>query len=72
MARKIKPCEFCEIEGPTGDADTVDQLSISIEVYPYNNFISFSVVGVDSEEREVELMYEVPMNYCPNCGRKLI
>lgn len=69
MPRAVKPCEFCSMEG-TIDTDEFGQLQSTVEVYPDNNYIGFSVVGLQ-EDKEVEIMYEVPMNYCPSCGRKL-
>lgn len=70
MARKTKPCEFCEFEG-NYIIENVDNLSLTVEVYPWEEFIGVSLVGVSRDEKEVELMYQLPMHYCPNCGRKL-
>lgn len=68
--RKKTPCEFCEFEGNYINED-VDSLSLTVEVYPEEEFIGVSLVGVSKDEKEVELMYQLPMHYCPNCGRKL-
>lgn len=67
---KKKPCEFCEMEDNIAE-DTVDNLQLSIESYPYNNFIGICLTGLDTNEHEVEINFEIPLNYCPNCGRKL-
>lgn len=66
---RAKPCEFCEMEG-TVNTDEFGQLQSTVEVYPDNNFIMFGVVGL-LDDKEVDISYELPMNYCPNCGRKL-
>lgn len=70
MPRAVKPCEFCSMEG-IADTAEFGQLQSSVEVYPDNGFIGFNVVGI-LDDKEVEVMYEVPMNFCPNCGRKLM
>lgn len=70
MPRATKPCDFCSMEG-VAETDEFGQLQSSVEVYPENGYIVFSVVGL-LEEKEVENIYEVPMNFCPNCGRKLM
>lgn len=67
---KKKPCEFCEMEGNIAE-DAVNNLQLTIESYPYNNFIGICLTGLDANEREVEINFEIPLNYCPNCGRKL-
>lgn len=71
--KKQGPCEYCEDEGTVFSEDVSSDLnlSLSVESYPENNFIDVSLVGVSPEEREININWEIPMNYCPKCGRRL-
>ena len=71
MARKRKPCEWCEedifsdyIEGRWG-------YCLWYEVYPFNNHITVISQAQDEEGEMIEASVEIPMNFCPNCGRDL-
>ena len=70
MARK-KPCEWCEREQIYKVAEARN-VSGQIEIYPDNCFMAFWVQGMnDDGELKAEESIDIPMNYCPNCGRKL-
>lgn len=70
MARR-KPCEFCEDD----NWDTYDEnkkgLSLYVEIYPMNNMIGITAYANDECGEVIEESITLPMNYCPNCGRKL-
>ena len=69
MAKK-KPCEYCEDEqwncweGKNGH-------QLNVEIYPDMGYIGISSYGNDENGEADELIADIPMNYCPNCGRKL-
>ena len=70
MARKRKPCEFCEEEQI--DNIILKNAFAQVEIYPYNNLISFSVTSQDDDgamNGEDDFSFE--MNWCPVCGRKV-
>lgn len=68
---KKKPCEFCEQETvDTQEGSTGHQLTM--EIYPENGFISVFSFADDGSGESNELHYDLPLNYCPNCGRKLV
>ena len=70
MARKTKPCAFCEDEHwHTEDAPNGHQLHL--EIYPFNEVISIQSFARDESGETTELSMRVEMNYCPVCGRKL-
>lgn len=70
MARKKKPCEFCEGDWDTNQ-DEVNGHQLCVEVYPENNFIGITSFALDEVGDTTELTADIPLNYCPNCGRKL-
>ena len=74
MARK-KPCEWCDGEKFIAlvDADKIKNVDACLEIYPDNGFMGIDIDGIN-DEGEITLSenrYEIPMHYCPNCGRKL-
>ena len=72
MARKKKPCEWCESENFVHIAEGDKNVEAVIEIYPDQCFIGISVVGINDEgETTSEKDVDIPMNFCPNCGRKL-
>lgn len=72
MARKKKPCEFCNQETILRLAEECRNVDAVAEIYPDNGFMSVSVHGINDEgETTGEHEIEIPLNYCPNCGRKL-
>ena len=71
MARK-KPCEWCG-EDQIYQVVEAQNVSGQVEVYPDNGVIAFWVQGMnDDGELKTEESMDIPMNYCPNCGRKLM
>ena len=72
MARRTKPCEFCA-EETFGAPDVLRNAEVYLEVYPDVGHIAFTVFS-KSDDGEVngEAQYSLPMEYCPNCGRKLV
>lgn len=73
MAKKA-PCEYCEIESwqNLADEDGVEPEhgQATVELYPGN--ILAVTVDMPREDGECdELRWQMPMHYCPNCGRRL-
>lgn len=71
MSRKIKPCEYCEDDWTTEYKEHRNGYCIWAEFYPFNSLIAFMAQANDEEGEMIEDAIEIPMNYCPNCGRKL-
>ena len=70
MARKRKPCAFCEREA----IDTIElpNANAQIQIYPDNCLVSFWVSSqTDDGELNGENDFSVEMNWCPVCGRKV-
>lgn len=70
MARKRTPCEFCGDER-WWSSQGETQHELYIEAYPENNYIGVTSFGLGRSEEIEELREELPMNFCPNCGRDL-
>lgn len=70
MAKK-KPCEWCEDDDYGEPQEGRNGFCVWLEVYPYNNLIAFTAQANDEEGAMQEAYVTMPMNYCPNCGRKL-
>lgn len=69
MPRK-KPCDFCEseiIESQEGN----NGFQLAFESYPENLFMAVTGYAHDEVGEQQELQFEIEMNYCPKCGRKL-
>lgn len=73
MARKKKPCEWCESEQIIlVTEEYAKNADATLEIYPYNCFMGLNVQGrSDDGELTTEATLDIPMNYCPACGRKL-
>jgi hypothetical protein len=70
MARKTKPCAFCEEEHwHTEDERNGHQLHL--EIYPFSGVIAVTSFAKDEDGETTELYMRIEMNYCPVCGRKL-
>ena len=70
MARRRKPCEFCEREF----VDTIElrNAQAQIQIYPDNCLVSFWVSShTDDGELNGENDFSFEMNWCPVCGRKV-
>ena len=63
-----KSCSYCEEEVTTIIADECEDLIL--EVYP-GKLIGAIAYFRGSYEELKEAHIDIPMNYCPNCGRKL-
>ncbi len=73
MTRRRKPCEWCESEQffHLGD-DNAKNVRADVEIYPDNGVIAFCVQGLsDDGELTAEESLDIPLNFCPACGRKL-
>lgn len=68
MGRKRTACEFCENEIIESQDDGRHQLCL--EMYPEINSISIYSFA-DNDGEYSELTFQIPMNFCPNCGRRL-
>lgn len=64
-----KSCEYCTDELTQITADNTEDLIM--EIYPGKAVVCFGFFK-DNTGETVEASVEIPMNYCPNCGRKLI
>jgi len=71
MARRTKPCEFCETEQWWSEEGSPGH-QIHTEVYPEHNVISFTSFANNTLGESEEMCSQIEMNYCPVCGRKLI
>jgi len=71
MARTKKPCEFCQDEF-FGEPDVLPNAHVYFERYPDNGTMSVTVFSFsDDHEQNGEETYQIPFEYCPQCGRKL-
>lgn len=72
MAR-LKPCEWCNEEQFFRTEEDAKNVSGVLEIYPENGHMSVWFQGIsDDGGLTHEESFTVPMNYCPNCGRKLV
>ena len=72
MARKRKPCEWCEQDQFISTDYDARNVSGQIEIYPDNGIISIIFQGMsDDGALTHEESFDIPMDYCPACGRKL-
>ena len=72
--RKRNPCEFCGDELCGTDTAYVEHRNgycLWAEFYPFKNRIVVTAQANDEMGEMIEDSIELPMNYCPNCGRKL-
>ena len=72
MARKRTPCEWCNTEQFIRIAEGAQNVDAVLEIYPDNGLIGISVQAIN-DEGEVTAAQDIniPLHYCPNCGRKL-
>lgn len=71
-SRRKKPCPYCEDNNTSNYVEHRNGFCIWYEVYPFNNIISFIAQANDEDGELIEDSIEIPMDYCPACGRKLI
>lgn len=69
MARRTKPCDFCNDD--KFECQSFGQNELDVEFYPDNGLFSIHafLVPEDGETQEFELSYN--FEYCPICGRKI-
>lgn len=72
MGRKRTPCEWCEDDYFPDYVTHRNGYCLWIEAYPFNNVITANAQANDEDGEMIEDYIEIPMNYCPNCGRKLV
>lgn len=70
--RRRKPCEYCEEEHATEYKEHRNGYCLWVEYYPFNNYIAAIAQANDEDGGMIEDYIEIPMNFCPACGRKLI
>lgn len=71
--RRKTPCEYCGDEMYASAYKThKNGYCLWYECYPFNNVISCLAQANDEDGEMIEDYVDIPMNYCPNCGRKLI
>ena len=72
MARRRTPCEYCGDEMYVTPYKTHQNgYCIWGEYYPFNNVITVLAQANDETGEMIEDYIDIPMNYCPNCGRRL-
>ena len=71
MSRRKKPCEYCEDTWSTEYKDHRNGYCLWLEIYPYNNLIAAIAQANDEDGEMIEDAVEIPMHFCPNCGRDL-
>ena len=75
MGRKRTPCEYCGDELCGVDTEYVEHQNgycLWAEFYPFSNYIAVIAQARDENGEMIEDHIKLPMNYCPNCGRKLV
>ena len=72
MSRPKKPCDFCNGEYEADYVIARNGYCLWIEVYPLNNVISALAQANDEDGYMMENHIDIPMYYCPACGRKLV
>lgn len=70
--RKQKPCEWCEQEHFIQSEQDARNVSATLEIYPDNCTMAVIIQGIsDDGGLTHEESWDIPMNFCPNCGRRL-
>ena len=72
MARRTKPCEFCNDEYEVEYIEHKNGYCLWLEVYPFNNVMTVLCQANDENGEMIEDHVDIQMNYCPVCGRKLV
>lgn len=70
MARKRKPCPFCECDEIYNEEGS-NGFQACVEVYPDSNIIAFTAFAPDENGEQQEKNFQIQMNFCPECGRNL-
>lgn len=69
MARGKKGCEYCEEDFTYINSDMGEDLQL--ELYPGKIIGATAFFRNQITEEQEEARVLIPMNYCPNCGRRL-
>lgn len=70
--RKKKPCEWCEQEILIQTNGAAKNVQGNVEIYPDVGALAVYFFGIDDDGAQThEESIHIPLNYCPNCGRKL-
>ena len=70
MARKIKPCDFCETDQIFNEVGANGH-QLAVEFYPDNNLFAVSSFSNDENGEAAEISADYRFEYCPRCGRKI-
>jgi len=71
MARRKKLCVWCEDNMTTEYVSHRNGYCLWAEIDPFNQKISAIAQANDENGEMIEDYLEIPMNFCPNCGRDL-
>lgn len=71
MARRKKPCDFCQEDWTSDYVEHRNGYCIWAEIYPFNNVIAFNAQANNEDGELIEDYISIRMDYCPQCGRKL-
>ena len=69
--RRVKSCEYCEDNTTTDYISHRNGFCLWVEFYPFNQVMTPIAQANDEEGDMIEDYLEIPMNFCPNCGRDL-
>lgn len=69
MSRK-KPREFCE-QDQQYTQEGANGHQLSVEFYPDNCLLAVSSFANDEMGESREITFDLRVDYCPNCGRKI-
>lgn len=69
--RKVKPCDFCEEDWSTDYKEGRNGFCLWADIYPFGAYITVTAQANDEEGEMLEDSIQIPMNFCPSCGRKL-
>lgn len=69
MARRKKPCDFCQDDILL--SENIGQNQLAVEFYPDNGLFD-CFISIEDENQEPRVIeYSWNFEYCPVCGRKL-
>ena len=71
MARRRKPCDFCEDNNYGDYIEHRNGYCLWYEFYPFTQNLSVICQANDEEGNLIEDAITFDVNFCPVCGRKL-
>lgn len=71
MARRRKPCDFCEEDQYSDYIEHRNGYCLWYEFYPFNQNLTVICQAQDEEGQMIEDAIVFDVNYCPVCGRDL-